>query len=111
MPASRLSADNNDWAGFVKVQGGIDTPRRRHAIQLLKAYSDKAGRYGEPIGWQTFGVRHDNVNVPTRIHTWTLSYKPKQPDDAFERRALNRCSCTGDVGSRTAPAENFGTPA
>ena|GEM_PF-3863862 len=55
----------NDWAGFVKIQGGFNRPRKSHTIRLLKVYSDKPGPYAEALGWQIHGVEHGNLAVPT----------------------------------------------
>ena len=71
--AARLHADAGNWCGYVEAQGGPGVPRDMRPVQLAKAWSDKAGRYGEPIGEVVMGVEHGSVVVVSRVHSWTVT--------------------------------------
>lgn len=58
--------------------GGVLIPRKLRPIRLTRVWSDKPGRYDEPIGYQIIGVETDNDSVRTRVHVWTIEYKPPQ---------------------------------
>ena len=38
--------------------------------------NDKPGRYDEPIGNQILGVSLGGVTYVTRLHEWTIEYRP-----------------------------------
>lgn len=59
------AADTGNWRRFCEVmQGG--------GIGLAKAWNDKPGRYGEPLGLQVTGIAFQNIVFPTRHHTWEI---------------------------------------
>jgi hypothetical protein len=66
------AADAGNWAAYTELMGGPSSRRTVHPIQLLKVWSDKLGRYDEPIGERILGVRHDTVHAVSRIH-WKIS--------------------------------------
>lgn len=66
------AADVGDWAGYVRLMGGIQGERQPRPIGLAKAWSDGLNRYEEPRGYQVFGVEAGAVTVATRIHTWRI---------------------------------------
>lgn len=74
MEAARQAADIGDWAAYVKAQGGIDVRRASRPVQLLKVWSDEAGRYGEAKGELINGVSSGIVDVQTRTHRWTIEF-------------------------------------
>ena len=64
----RLAADQADWAGYMRLM------ESEQPVQLFKVWSDAAGRYEEPRGWQVAGVAVGHVTISTRIHTWTIRH-------------------------------------
>lgn len=75
------AADSGQWSEFIKIMGGAYSRRVEQPIKLAKAWNDQAGKYGEPLGWQIFGIEADNHVCPTHLHTWTINRtsKPKEP--------------------------------
>lgn len=69
---ARRAADAGDWASYTLAMGGPQTSRKTHPIRLAKMYNDKPGRYGDPLGWQVYGVEAGSVIVPTRLHEWRI---------------------------------------
>ena len=65
------AADAGNWATYTELMGGPSSRRTVHPIQLLKVWSDKLGRYDEPIGERILGVRHDTVHAVSRLH-WKI---------------------------------------
>lgn len=63
LEAARQAADTGDWEAFCTVMGGTNCPREQQPIQLEKVWSDRPGRYGEPIGEIVFGVNCGAVTV------------------------------------------------
>ena len=78
------AADAGSWARFVELMGGPSAKRQSRPVQLAKAWNDKPGRYGDPLGDQVFGMCADNVFISTRIHSWTIYRTTKKSDDAGE---------------------------
>jgi len=68
-------ADQADWCGFLELMGGVNTPRKERPIQLAKAWSDKRGSYGDPIGNQTYGLRSADHVIETSPIEWTIQQK------------------------------------
>ncbi len=62
-----LAADACDRAAFTELMGGPSSKRTFYPIQLLKVWSDKLGRYDEPLGERILGVQHDTVLAVGRI--------------------------------------------
>ena len=77
------AADNGDWAGFIRVMGGPCTKKKMMPIAIMRIWSDKPGMYDEPIGFVIVGVESDEDSVITRLHVWSVEYKPKpKPPDS-----------------------------
>lgn len=86
------AADGGDWAAYVAAQGGIETPRNAQPVTLARAWSDKPGKYGEPVGWRVVGVESGAVRVPSRFHVWAIDRRPRSP--------VNNCTgCNREQGS------------
>lgn len=66
------AADTGNWRHFVEVMGGPTAGRKARPVQLWRAWNDKPGRYGDPLGEQIAGVSAGAVVVPTRIHEWRI---------------------------------------
>ena len=41
-------------------------------LALTRIWSDRLGRYGEPVGYKVQGVQAGNVVVATRLHEWKI---------------------------------------
>jgi len=78
-PAAKAweAANEGRWDLFVLAMGGIDAGRADQKVTLAKAWSDKPGRYGDPIGMRVFGIEADSVITPTRIHEWKIGHQPR----------------------------------
>jgi len=73
--AAYLAANDAQWDQYVWLMGGPHAARRDIPIHIAVAYSDKPNRYGEPIGYQPFGVGAGSHQVTTRVHIWEISRK------------------------------------
>lgn len=71
--AARLHADAGNWCGYVEAQGGPTVARDVRPVKLARAWSDKAGRYGEPVGDVVMGVECGPVVVVSRVHEWHVT--------------------------------------
>ena len=76
--AAVTAADSGDWGGYVALMGGPTASRKEHPIKAVRVWSDKEGRYGEPVGEMIIGVEHGDAVVITRRHEWTIE-KNKGP--------------------------------
>lgn len=72
------AADDGDWRRFVQLMGGPTAKRKDQPLKLAKAWNDKPGKYGEPLGWQVFGLEADNLVLPSRIHQWTVQARSER---------------------------------
>lgn len=72
---ARLAADERGWSEFIQLMGGIDCRRSDLTINLYKAWCDREGIYGEPVGELIFGVCAGEAIATTRIHTWLIGDK------------------------------------
>ncbi len=66
------AADAGDWATFTELMGGPSGNRAAHPIRIFTVWSDKPGKYDEPIGNRVYGVQHDAVRASSRIHEWEI---------------------------------------
>lgn len=84
VPASMLdiwnAADSGDWAEYERLQGGLNTPKSTHKVQLAKAWSDKPNQFGEATGNIIVGVFAANDYLDTRPKTWTIGAKKDSLD-------------------------------
>jgi hypothetical protein len=76
--AAAMASDTGDWASFVAIMGGPTASRKEQTLKVVRARSDKEGRYGEPAGEKIIGVEHGNALVITRCHEWSIE-KNKGP--------------------------------
>lgn len=67
--------NEGNWCEFLNIMGGGRAPRKLQPIATAKVWSDKAGRYGEPVGNKVFGVKCGQETVTTRPHEWILKKK------------------------------------
>jgi hypothetical protein len=47
-------------------------------VKIERIYCDKLNRYGEPIGDLILGVSLQGVTYVTRLHEWTIEYRPSE---------------------------------
>ena len=90
----RFAADQGEWGRYVERMGGPLAPRAQAPVKVAVAWSDKSGRYGEPLGNRIYGVECGGDVVRSRIHEWRV-----------ERGRRSNEGCTGD--SSTVGAENL----
>jgi hypothetical protein len=75
LESARVSADNGDYAGYIRIQGGATVSRKDCTIKLLKVWSDDIGQYGDPKGEQIIGVHADGLDALSRLHEWKIKRK------------------------------------
>jgi hypothetical protein len=66
------AANSGDWARYVNLTGGPTVTRANSALTLTRVWSDRPGRYGEPVGDQVVGVQAGAVTAVTRFHDWKI---------------------------------------
>lgn len=76
--AARCHADVANWAGFVDVMGGPESPRDAMPVKLHKVASDRPGRYGDGAGDVIIGLAAGSVVIITRVHEWRVEHRNKQ---------------------------------
>lgn len=59
------AADAGNWRAYIAAQAA-------NPVSLLRVWSDKANRYGEPMGWRVVGVEAGPVAVMTRQKVWKI---------------------------------------
>lgn len=69
---ARQVADQGNWAGYIRIQGGPFTLRKNLRIRISTAWNDRIGKYGEAIGNQIIGVSCEITTVMTRTHEWKI---------------------------------------
>ncbi len=72
LDAATQAADAGDWESFTALMGGPTAKRSDQPIKLLQRWTDEPGRYLEPKGFQTIGVKTATVEMQTRIHRWKV---------------------------------------
>ncbi len=82
------AADQGNWQRFVELLGGPITKRKDCPVKLAHVWSDKPNRYQESTGYQLYGLQHQNIVVPTRIHQWTVKYQPKREESGLTRAQI-----------------------
>jgi hypothetical protein len=70
------AADTGQWSEFIKIMGGTNSSRTEQPVKLAKEWNDQEGKYGEPLGWQIFGVEADDQVLTTHLHTWKIDFTP-----------------------------------
>lgn len=58
--------------------GGPYTRPKDARIGQDKAWYDKPGLYGEPLGDRIFEVEGAGITLVTRLHEWTIQPAPKE---------------------------------
>lgn len=89
-----------DWGRFVGLLGGATVRRKDIPITIAKTWSDEPNRYGEPKGYQLYGVQYLNIAIPTRIHTWTTQYRPQNTQSDEDRPGCSEKIIEKDVRLR-----------
>jgi hypothetical protein len=105
---ARLIADEAGWSEFIHMMGGTDCPRSDLAITLYKAWSDREGIYGEPIGELIFGVCAGEAIATTRIHTWLIG--DKQSIQSLKENAEASALSWPEFFKQTGFKQNPGIP-
>ncbi|MDH5189613.1 MAG: replication endonuclease [Rhodospirillaceae bacterium] len=83
------SADNGDFAGYIRGQGGPTVKRDDCTIQLEKIQTGEAGQYGDVMAPRTVGVSFGPVVILTRLHEWKIG---KQTETAPPWSSVNNCT-------------------
>jgi len=71
------AADQGNWKTFVRLMGGPTAKRKDQPVKLSKTWNDQPGKYGEPLGWKTFGLEAGSLALPGRVHQWTVQFRRK----------------------------------
>jgi hypothetical protein len=72
------AADNGDFLGYLKFMGGACQKVKSLPIKIFKVWSDKLGKYGEPLGNVIKGIEYKGQFLVTRIHEWTIEFAPPE---------------------------------
>ena len=88
----RKAADESDWCGFLELMAG-------NPVKTEQIYNDKPGRYDEPIGNQILGVSLDGITYVTRLHEWTIEYRPGSAQDRDQLLSLENLPIGRPFGS------------
>lgn len=105
------AADSADWAEYMNAMGGHECPKASHPMKLWRAWSDKPGLYGNPIGDQIQGLCTEDVTFRTRIHAWRI--EPKQVTTAklnSENQGRNFAPSWSSVNNCTDADRYYGLP-
>lgn len=70
------AANAGAWDQFVMLMGGPQAKRKDLPISLAKQWNDRPNRYQEPTGDEIIGIAYGNATIPTRLHQWTVQFKP-----------------------------------
>lgn len=87
------AADDGDWQSFVQLMGGPTAKRKDQPLKLAKAWNDRPGKYGEPLGWQVFGLEADNLVLPSRIHQWTVQARSERMEQPRQEQQTGQGVC------------------
>lgn len=74
MEDARVAADHGDWAAFttaISLGAGRDS---EWTVRILKGWSDKPGKYGDPRGDIVLGVQADDARAYTHLHDWQITW-------------------------------------
>lgn len=84
------AADSGQWAEFINIMGGTNSRRKEQPVKLAKVWNEQDGKYGEPLGWQIFGVEADDQILTTHLHTWKIDFA----SNSKEFSVINRSAQT-----------------
>jgi hypothetical protein len=71
----RQAADDSDWARYTELMGGACCRRDARPIRPLRLVTKARNKYGEVVR-SLKGVMYKAEAIITRIHTWTILYRP-----------------------------------
>jgi hypothetical protein len=97
------AADAGNWEIFMKLMGGPNIARKECPLKISRQWSDDTNRYLEPIGYKIIGVDYENITIPTRIHQWTVTFKP----ESQKHNILNTALETSPLDTPTPPLETY----
>lgn len=100
------AADSGQWSEFIKLMGGTHSRRKEQPVKLAKVWNEQDGKYGEPLGWQIFGVEADNQVLATHLHTWTIDFA-----DNIKKQSLANISIHSQKMITETPGADISTGA
>jgi len=71
---ARRAADEGDWASFTSTMKTGVPLSNGWSIDLYKAWSDKPGVFGDPLGYVVCGLKTATALHPTRDRVWTIDW-------------------------------------
>ena len=86
--------------------GGTHSRRKEQPVKLAKVWNEQDGKYGEPLGWQIFGVEADNQVLATHLHTWTIDFA-----DNIKKQSLANISIHSQKMITETPGADISTGA
>jgi len=93
------AADVGDWFAYLEQM-------KKAPVSLLKVWSDKPGRYVEPVGDITKGLILDGQEFITKIHEWSIKHGV-QKAESFEAEKINSSDPGGAENMANDPDINF----
>jgi hypothetical protein len=94
----RKAADESDWCQFLEL---META----PVKIERIYSEKLNRYDEPIGDLILGVSLQGVTYVTRLHEWTIEYRPSEEQVCKEIKPYENFDLMSKFSNRTQRAE------
>ena len=92
--ANRHDDEKADWAGFIRVNGGMHCKRRDRPLQLqfefdVTAQGAKYSAYGDFKWMRITGVEHGPILARTRLKRWSIRWGLGGRFDGAERAPLD----------------------
>jgi len=91
---ARAAADAGNWRRYCEVMGGPVAARVSRPVSLFKVWSDKPGKYGEPVGELIKGLQSGSVIAISRVHEWRMERGGRKQS---ERGGLLLGEAGGDI--------------
>lgn len=93
---ARKAANKGDWKAYMEVQGGVDVPMRKQAIQIYSAPrvdketgAEHVNKYGEVVDYIQ-GLKVGDCIVKTRFKVWKI--EEKETEESKERNRISESS-------------------
>ena len=94
----RKAADESDWCHFLEL---META----PVKIERIYSEKLNRYDEPVGDLILGVSLQGITHVTRLHEWTVEYRPSEEQVCKEIKPYENFDLMSKFSNQTQRAE------
>lgn len=69
---AQKAADKSDFKEFFLIMGMSQLRETAPTVRLERIWNEELGKYGDPKGYEEFGVSDDSIVFQTRTHRWTV---------------------------------------